>query len=101
METIERKIKEFERNVNIEILEFLKVGIAIRQAEEGPMRTPHLIMNLHRLTTFQTEVTNVRQAQSAVMAKTGDVMDVDAFSKGSSKGASKGAGEGKDSEVVS
>ena len=34
------------------------------------------------------------------MAKTGDAMDVDAISKGSSKGASQGAGRGKDSEVV-
>ena len=35
------------------------------------MRT-HLIMNSHRLATFQdikTEVTNVKQAQSAVMAR--------------------------------
>ena len=51
-------------------------------------------MNSRRLTTFQdikTEVTNVEQALSAVIAKTGDAMDVDAFSKGSSKGASQGA----------
>ena len=32
------------RYVYIEIPEFLKMGIVIRQAEEGPMRT-HLIMN--------------------------------------------------------
>ena len=63
----------------------------------------HLTMNSHRLATFQdikTEVTNVKQAQSAVMARKGDAMDVDAFTKGSSKGASKGAGKSKDSEVV-
>ena len=57
-------------------------------------------MNSRRLTTFQdikTEVTNVEQAQSAVMAETGDAMDVDAFSKGSSKGASQGTGRSKDS----
>ena len=66
------------------------------------MRTD-LIMNSHRLTTFQnikTQVTNVKQAQSAVVAKTGDAMDVGAFSKGSPKGAAKCAGKGKDSEVV-
>ena len=44
-------------------------------------------MNSHRLMQpFQdtkTEVTIVKQAQSAEMAKTGDAMDVDAFSKGS------------------
>ena len=50
--TMERKIKEFERYANIEIPEFLKIGIVIRSAEEGPMRT-HLIMNSHRLATFQ------------------------------------------------
>ena len=44
LERMERKIKEFERYANIEIPEFLKIGIVIRQAEEGPMRT-HLIMN--------------------------------------------------------
>ena len=78
LETMKRKIKELERYANIEIREFLKVGIVIRQAEEGPMRTD-LIMNSHRLTTFQnikTQVTNVKQAQSAVVAKTGDAMDV-------------------------
>ena len=71
-------------------------------ADEGLMRT-HLIMNSRRLTTFQdskSEVTNVEQAQSAVIAKTGDAMDADAFSKGSSKGASLGAGRSKDSEVL-
>ena len=85
LETMERKIKEFQRYANIEILEFL-----IRQAEEGPIRT-HLIMNSHRLATLQdnkTEVTNVKQAQSAVKARSGDAMDVAAFTKGS-KGASK------------
>ena len=101
LETMERKIKEFERFANIEIPEFLKIGIVIRQADEGPMRT-HLIMNSHRLTTFQdikTEVTNVKQAQSAVKATSGDAMDVDLFTKGS-KGASKGSGKKQDSEAV-
>ena len=45
-------------------------------------------------------MTNVKQAQSAVMARTGDAMVVDAFTKGSSSGASKGTGKSKDSEVV-
>ena len=97
LETMERKIKEFERYANIEIPEILKNGIVIRQAEEGPMRT-HLIMNSHRLATFQdikTEVTNVKQAQTAVKARSGDAMDVDAFTKGS-KGASKGSGKKQD-----
>ena len=98
LETMERKIKEFERHMNIEIPEFLMIGVVIRQAEEGPTRT-HLIMNSHRLATFQdikTEVTNVKQAQSAVKARSGDAMDVDAFTKGS-KGASKGSGKKQDS----
>ena len=71
LETMERKIKEFERHANIDIPEFLKVGIVIRQTEEGPMRT-HLIMNAHRLTAFpdiKAEVTNVEQAQRAVVTK--------------------------------
>ena len=100
LETMERKIKGFERHGNIEIPEFLKIGIVIRQAEEGPMRT-HLIMNSHRLATFQdikTEVTNVKQAQSAVKVRSG-AMDVDAFTKGS-KVASNGSGKKQDSEVV-
>ena len=94
--------KEFERYANIAIPEFLKIGIVIRQAEEGPMRT-HFIMNSHRSATFQdikTEVTNLKQAQSAVMARPGDAMDVDAFTKGS-KGVSKGSGKKQDSEGVS
>ena len=56
-------------------------------------------MNSHRLATFQeikTEVTNVKQAQSAVKARSGDAMDVDAFTKGT-KGASKGSGKKRDS----
>ena len=65
------------------------------------MRT-HLFMNSHRLATFQdikTEVTNDKHAQSAVMARSGDAMDADAFTKGS-KGASQGSGKKQDSEVV-
>ena len=97
LETMERKMKEFERYANIEIPEFLKIS-SRRRIDET-----HFIMNSHRLTTFQdikTEVTIVKQAQSAEMAKTGDAMNVDAFSKGLSKGASKVARKGKDSEVV-
>ena len=48
LETMERKIKEFERYANIEIPEFKKIGIVIRQTEDGPIRT-HLIMNSHML----------------------------------------------------
>ena len=84
LETMERKIKEFGSYANVEISEFLKLGNVIRQAEEGPMGT-HLIVNSHGI---KMEVTNVKQAQSAVMARSGDAMDVDAFTKGS-KGASK------------
>ena len=94
LETMERKIKEFERHASIDIPEFLKVGIVIRQTDKGPTRT-HLIMNAHRLTTLQgikAEVTMGKQAQSAVMANTGDAMDVDVLSKGSPKGASNGEG---------
>ena len=97
LETMERKIKEFERYANIEILEFVKIDIVIRQAEEGPTRT-HLIMNLHRLATFQdiqTEVTNVKQAQSAVLARMGAAMDVDGLD--CPKGASKGSRKNTDS----
>ena len=50
----------------------IEMGIVSRQAEEG---------------------------QNAVMAKTGDAMDADAFSKGSSKSASKSDRKGKE-EVV-
>ena len=35
LETMERKIKEFEGYANMEIPEFLKTGTTIRQAEEG------------------------------------------------------------------
>ena len=102
LETMERKIKEFERYASINIPEFLKVGIVIRQTEEGPMKK-HLIMNAHKLTTFpdiEAEVTNLKQAQRAVMTKPGDAMDVDSFSKGSPKRASQRFGEGKNSEVT-
>ena len=101
LETMERKIKEFERYANIEILEVLKIGIVIRQVEEEPMRT-HVIMNSPRFATFQdvkTEVTNVKQAQSAVKARSDEKMDVESCTKGS-KVASKGLGKKQDSEVV-
>ena len=51
-ETMEGKIQELEKCVSIEI-RILKVGIVIRQPEEGPMRT-RLIMTSHRLAAFQT-----------------------------------------------
>ena len=94
-ETMERKIKD------IELLELVKIGIVIRQAEEGLMRT-HLTINSHRLATFKdmkTEVTNVKQAQSAVKARSGDAMDVDAVTNGS-RGVSKGSGKKQDPEEV-
>ena len=94
--------KEFERYANSANPEFLKIRIVIRHAEEGPMRT-HFIMNSHRSATFQdikTEVTKLKQAQSAMMARPGDAMDVDAFTKGS-KGVPKGSGKKQDSEEVS
>ena len=71
LETMERKIKEFERYADIEVPEFLKNCIVIRQAEEGPMRT-HLIMKIaHDFPGQQDRSDNVKQAQNAVMAKTG------------------------------
>ena len=42
---------------------------------------------------------NVKQAQSAVKARSGDAMDMDPFTTGS-KGASEGSGKKQDSEVV-
>ena len=81
-------------SVETMIPEFLKIGIVIRQAEEGPMRTD-LIMNSHRLATFQ----DIKTAQSAVMARSGDARDVDAFTKGST-GASKGCCKKQDSEAL-
>ena len=102
LEAMERKIKKFERHASIDILEFLKVGVVIHQTEEGPMRT-HLIMNAHRLPTFwssKAEATNVKQAQSAVMTKAREAMDVDSFCRGSPKGASNGFGKGKNSKVT-
>ena len=59
-------------------------------------------MNPHGLATFQdikTEVTNVKQAQSAAMARSGDALDVDAVTK-VSKVAPIGSGKKQDSEVV-
>ena len=80
LETIEREIKEFERYANIEIPEFLKIGMVVRHAKEGPMRT-HLInrTGCQPFRTSRQKVTNAEQAQSAVMARRGDAMDVDAF----------------------
>ena len=94
--------KEFERYANIAVPEFLKIRIVIRQAEEGPMRT-HFIMNSHRSATFRdtkTEVMNLKQAQSAVMARPGDAMEVDAFTK-KSTGVSKDSGKKQESDGVS
>jgi len=91
LESMERKLKEFEKHAEITIPEFLKIGIVIRQAE-GALKQ-HLIMNAHRLKTFddiKKEVTNVRNAQIAAKVKSGDAMDVDAFAKGGGKGKDKG-----------
>ena len=59
----------------------------------------HELAQVGNFQDMETEVTNVKQAQSAVKARSGDAMDVDAFTKGS-KGASKGSGKKQDSEVV-
>ena len=72
LETMERKIKEFERHACIDIPEFFKVGIVIRQTDEGPIRT-HFIMNARRLTTFQDVKAEVDECQAS--SKCGDVED--------------------------
>ena len=72
LETMERKIKEFERYANIEISEFLKIGIVIRQAEEGPMRT-HLIMNSNRLANIPGHQNGSDKRQASPECSEGEI----------------------------
>ena len=48
LETKERKMKDFERHVRIDFEEFLKVGIVIRQTEEGPIMNAHILNDVPR-----------------------------------------------------
>ena len=98
LETMERKIKEFERYANIEIPESLKIGLVIRQAEEGPMRTH--FAQVGDLSVHQDRGDERQAGAECGDGKTGDATDVDAFTKGPSKGASRASGKNKDSEVV-
>ena len=99
LETMERKIQEFERYANIGIPEDWHRDSSSRRTDENASH--HELAQVGNIPGHQikTEVTNVKQAQSAVKARSGDAMDVDAFTKGS-KGASKGSGKQQDSEVV-
>ena len=94
LDTMERKIKEFERH---DIPEFLKVGIVIRQTGRGTNENAphHECAQVDDVPGHQSRSDECRTSATS----SGDE-SVDSFSKGSPRGASKGTGNSKDSEVV-
>ena len=70
----------------------MKIGIALRQMEEGNLRQ-HLLMNSSRLTTwktFKSEIVDIKRAAAAVGAVP---IDIGAFAKGRGKGGKGDVGK--------
>ena len=56
LETMERKIREFEQHAKLTIPEFLKIGIVIRQTADGAMKqhlTRYIGLGKAPILTFQ------------------------------------------------
>ena len=89
---LQHKIEQFDRTVSLYqarslevISDSMKIGIALRQMEEGSLRQ-HLLMNSSRLTTwktFKSEIVDIKRASAAVGAVP---MDIGALGKGKGKG---------------
>ncbi|CAK0860738.1 unnamed protein product, partial [Prorocentrum cordatum] len=74
----------------------MRIGIVLRQLEEGPLRQ-RLLLNATRLVEwqdFRREVTDIRRAQSAI-APVPVPMDLSAFTKGDGEGRFRDDGKGK------
>ncbi|CAK0826820.1 unnamed protein product [Prorocentrum cordatum] len=92
----ERELLRYEQRSGEAITASMRIGIVLRQLEEGPLRQ-HLLLNATRLVEwqdFRREVTDVRRAQSAI-ARVPAPMDLSAFTKGDGRGRFKGDGKGK------
>ncbi|CAK0851548.1 unnamed protein product, partial [Prorocentrum cordatum] len=92
----ERELLRDEQRSGEAITASMRIGIVLRQLEEGPLRQ-HLLLNATRLVErqdFRREVTDARRAQSAI-APVPVPMDLSAFTKGDGKGRFKGDGKGK------
>ncbi|CAK0830057.1 unnamed protein product [Prorocentrum cordatum] len=64
----ERELLRYEQRSGEAITASMRIGIVLRQLEEGPLRQ-HLLLNATRLVEwpdFRREVTDVRRAQSAI-----------------------------------
>ena len=66
MELFEREILNYQKRSGEEVSHAMRVGIVLRQLEEGPPKQ-HLLMNQTRLNTwvvFKQEVIDIRRAQA-------------------------------------
>ncbi|CAK0861852.1 unnamed protein product, partial [Prorocentrum cordatum] len=92
----ERELLRCEQRGGEAIAASMRIGIVLRQLEEGPLRH-HLFLNATRLVEwrdFRREVTDIRRAQSAI-APVPLPMDLSAFTEGDGQGKSRGDGKGK------
>ncbi|CAK0847058.1 unnamed protein product [Prorocentrum cordatum] len=82
LELFERDLLRYEQRSGEAISASMRIGIVLRQLEEGPLRQ-HFLLNATRLAgweDFRREVTDIRRAQSAI-APVPVPMDLSAFAK--------------------
>ena len=95
MELFDAAAHKYEQRSADTLSDAMRVGIALRQMEDGPLRQ-HLLLNGSRLNVwkdFKSEITDVLRAMAAVGPTP---MDVGALFKGGKSGGkgSKGSGKG-------
>lgn len=65
IEAFERQIAEYQKNSSETVSDGIRIGIVLRNMDEGPVRQ-HLLMNAERLKLwqdFREEIVNIRRAQ--------------------------------------
>ena len=100
---IESRLEEFDRAISryderatgpeARLTDAIKVGVVIRNLEEGALRQ-HLLLNMARLSTwasFRAEVAQIRRAQATLSVSGPVPMEVGAFTR-SPKGGGRGRG---------
>ena len=91
LETFERDIRAYEKNSGEGLTGSIRIGIVLRNMEDGPLKT-HLLFHSERLRRwedFREELVNIRRAQ-VTSGATVVPMDIGVLAKGGGNGKHKG-----------
>jgi hypothetical protein len=100
IEAFERESANYERGSGEVIVDGMKIGVTLRNLEEGPLKQ-HMLLNADRFKTwidFRNEIINIKRAMSQANA-TSSPMQLDALAAlAKAKGGKKGAKGATDRE---